>query len=641
MAATAPPLAPLEDVWKNGTSPPTTKPLREVQRDVQDRIGYRFKDPDLLAKVSRAQWAGVLATLGDHLATLLITQYFASAWPDKEEQHINNGMRPMLAPKVAAGFALRLGLDGLLEDDGGTRNDGEYIVQMVNGFHSLLAVLYLDAREPSEGLDAARTLLIRCYHPGDDDDAKMLRDFWQATSRAPCLSNSIGTWEHPRGQMVEWALTSSNLKFTESTRAAQALMETGETSRVNNALLARLGNEVLQFATAAHLFKRRVDPNKWSALRERVLDDEHVANCFCQSLLLKSAFVNATSDREGPEMHARAIKAVLGAAFLDSNLGYDGARNFAAQLFQGLVDAQSPPPAPTRAPAPAPAVPAAPVVQKWPFELVLDLDLTLVYVHNEEPFHSVDATAPDGWVALKLFTDKHGHHSRFMRPRPHLTTFLQEASQHCKLNGYTASHTPYAEEILRHIDPDGLITGIKKSWPHCDRPPPKKSLRQMNPSAPFMKRALILDDQLGFWEKEFHDRVIIAKPFVGNTPETDEHLMHVLGFLELAAERHRQLDRDKAYTGDTLLAGRTAIFKGKVFYLADEGVDKDTEPTIGWLGGTTVVTPYPSVTYMVVSGSAAQSNIPRGHSASIVHWSYIRDCFFALRRLNELDYKRQ
>ena len=273
---------------------------------------------------------------------------------------------------------------------------------------------------------------------------------------------------------------------------------------------------------------------------------------------------------------------------------------------------------------------------------MLDLDLTLVYVHNEEPFHSVDAKPPDGWVALKLFTDKHGHHSRFMRPRPHLTRFLREASKHCsRLHVYTASHTPYAEEILRHIDPDGLITGIKKSWPHCDRPPPKKSLRQMNPSVPFMKRALILDDQLGFWEKEFHDRVIIAKPFVGNTPETDEHLMHVLGFLELADERHRQLEREKAYTGDTLLAGRTAIFKGMVVYLADEEIDKDTEPTIGWLGGTTVVTPHHKVTHIVVSGSAAQSNIPHGHSASIVHWHYVRDCFFALRRLNELDYKRQ
>ena len=643
MAATAPPLAPLEDVWKNGTSPPTTKTLRDVQRDVQDRIGYRFKDPDLLAKVSHAQWAGVLATLGDHLATLLITQYFASAWPDKEEQHINNGMRPMLAPKVAAGFALRLGLDGLMEDAGGSRNDGEYIVQMVNGFHSLLAVLYLDAREPSEGLDAARTLLIRCYHPGDDDDANMLRDFWQATSRAPCLSDSIGTWAHPRPQMLEYALTSSSLKFAESTRAAQALMETGETSRVNNALLARLGNEVLQFATAAYLFKRRVDPNKWPALRERVLDNEHVANCFCQSRLLKSAFVNATPDGEGPEMHARAIKALLGAAFLDSNLGYKGAREFGAQLFQGPVDAQSPPPAPTRAPAPAPVVPAAAVVRKWPFDLVLDLDLTLVYVHNQEPFPSVDATPPDGWVALKLHDDTNGHHARFMRPRPYLERFLREASQHCKLHVYTAAQTPYAEEILRHIDPGRLITGYKVSWPPntpIDRNnPPKKNLRTMNPSVPFMKRVLILDDQPNAWEQEFHDRVVTAKKFLGNTPETDEHLLDTLRFLELAAGRHRLLD--KAYTGDTLRAERTAIFKGMVFYFAGSEIDKDTEPTIHWLGGTTVVTPHHKVTHIVVSGSAAQSNIPRGHSASIVHWSYVRDCFFALRRLDELAYKRQ
>lgn len=642
MAATAPPLAPLEDVWKNGTSPPTTKPLRDVQRDVQTRIGYRFNKPELLANVSRAQWTGVLATLGNNLARLLITQFFASAFPDNEEHHINNGIGPMLAHRVAAGFALRLGLDGLLEDDGGTRNDGEYIVQMVIVFHSLLAALYLDAREPSEGLDAARTLLIRCYHPGDDDDAKMLRDFWQATSRAPGLSRYIGRWEH-RSRMLQWALGSSRLQFAELSRAAQALTETEKTSRVNNLLLARLGNEVLQFATAAHLFKRQVDPKKWPALQARVFDDEHIANCFRQSELLRSAFVNHTSGGAAPEMHARAIKALLGAAFLDSNLGYKGAREFGAKLFKGLVDAEAPPPpAPTRAPAPTPAVPAAPVVQKWPFELVLDLDLTLVYVHNEEPFPSVDAKPPDGWVALKLFTDKDGHHSRFMRPRPHLERFLREASKHCsRLHVYTASYTPYAEEILRHIDPDGLITGIKKSWPHCDRPVPKKSLRQMNPSVPFMKRALILDDQLQFWEKDFQDRVIAAKPFVGNTPETDEHLLDVLQFLKLAAERHRQLDRDKAYTGDTLRAERTAIFKSMVFYLADKGVNKDTELTIGWLGGVTVVAPHPNVTHMVVSGSAAQSTIPHGHSASIVHWHYVRDCWFALRRLDEQPYKPQ
>ena len=143
MAATAPPLAPLEDVWKNGTSPPTTKPLPHVQRDVEDRIGYRFKKPELLANVFHAKWQGVLAILGNNLARLLITQYFASAFPENEEHHTNNGMGPMLAHRVAAGFALRLGLDGLLEDDGGIRNDGEYIVKMVMVFHSLLAALYL------------------------------------------------------------------------------------------------------------------------------------------------------------------------------------------------------------------------------------------------------------------------------------------------------------------------------------------------------------------------------------------------------------------------------------------------------------------------------------------------------------------
>ena len=396
----------------------------------------------------------------------------------------------MLAHRVAAGFALRLGLDGLLEDDGGTRNDGEYIVQMVIVFHSLLAALYLDAREPSEGLDAARTLLIRCYHPGDDDDAKMLRDFWQATSRAPA---SQGTSE--RGSTARACCNGP------SEAAVSSLMNCHAPPKHSRRRRRRVASTIYSspaWATRCFnlppphtFFKRQVDPKKWPALQSRIFDDEHIANCFRQSELLRSAFVNHTSGGEGPEMHARAIKALLGAAFLDSNLGYKGAREFGAKLFKGLVDAEAPPPpAPTRAPAPTPAVPAAPVVQKWPFELVLDLDLTLVYVHNEEPFPSVDAKPPDGWVALKLFTDKDGHHSRFMRPRPHLTKFLREASKHCsRLHVYTASHTPYAEEILRHIDPDGLITGIKKSWPHCDRLARRSSLRQMNPSVPFMKRA--------------------------------------------------------------------------------------------------------------------------------------------------------
>ena len=81
--------------------------------------------------------------------------------------------------------------------------------------------------------------------------------------------------------------------------------------------------------------------------------------------------------------------------------------------------------------------------------LVLDLDETLVHC---------DFTPQEG-ADIKVELQYGGQpYKVFGRRRPHLATFLREASRHFEVVCFTASQRLYAEQIIRLIDPDGHIT---------------------------------------------------------------------------------------------------------------------------------------------------------------------------------------
>jgi len=283
-------------------------------------------------------------------------------------------------------------------------------------------------------------------------------------------------------------------------------------------------------------------------------------------------------------------------------------------------------------------------VRKWPFELVLDLDETLVYVDHAE--RSVDARPPPGCSALQFNKHSATAHCRFMRPRPHLEKFLREASQRCRLNIYTAGSTPYAEEILRHIDPEGtLIQGEIQTRPPNQlvdpTNPPKKRLTKINSSDRFLRRAVIVDDQIAAWDSDFQDRVLIAKKFQHDftagapRPPRDDFLLHLLSLFERIAHRHK---RD-THIAQTLFDERHTIFEGLVIYLAEENPHPDFAKNIRLFNGKVAPTLGANVTHIAVSSHDAALRIPRGLPATIVHFSWIVDSFHAWCRQDEQNYK--
>lgn len=81
--------------------------------------------------------------------------------------------------------------------------------------------------------------------------------------------------------------------------------------------------------------------------------------------------------------------------------------------------------------------------------LVLDLDETLI--HTEvEPIEDAD------FVFTLASPDGCGQHM-YVRTRPHAHHFLEEAAKRFEVIVFTASERPYAEHVLRHLDPHGLL----------------------------------------------------------------------------------------------------------------------------------------------------------------------------------------
>lgn len=80
--------------------------------------------------------------------------------------------------------------------------------------------------------------------------------------------------------------------------------------------------------------------------------------------------------------------------------------------------------------------------------LVLDLDETLI--HTEvEPIHDADFSF--------TLSSHEGSQKMFVRIRPHAKHFLAEVAKHFEVIVFTASERPYAEHVLKNLDPTGAL----------------------------------------------------------------------------------------------------------------------------------------------------------------------------------------
>ena len=142
---------------------------------LQDLIGYRFRNPQLLLEAlthaSFAQEASErcrdneqLEFLGDAVLNFLVSVLLADAFPDWEEGKLTRGRSRLVAAPHLATVGARLGLGNYLRLGRGEEKTGgrSKSALMVNAVEALIAALYRDG-----GLETAQRFIERFILPSD------------------------------------------------------------------------------------------------------------------------------------------------------------------------------------------------------------------------------------------------------------------------------------------------------------------------------------------------------------------------------------------------------------------------------------------------------------------------------------------
>ena len=138
--------------------------------DIQQRIGYTFRDAKLLERAlihkSYANEVRVpshnerMEFLGDAVLSLVISEYLMKTCPESTEGDLSRLRAAVVSEPALAAIAREIGLgDHLLlgkgEDQSGGRNKDSLLA---DSLEALIAALYLDA-----GKDSAESLVIRLF----------------------------------------------------------------------------------------------------------------------------------------------------------------------------------------------------------------------------------------------------------------------------------------------------------------------------------------------------------------------------------------------------------------------------------------------------------------------------------------------
>jgi len=138
--------------------------------DIQQRIGYTFKDAELLERaLTHKSYANEnrvpyhnerMEFLGDAVLSLVISEYLMKACPDSTEGDLSRLRAAVVSEPALAAISRGIGLgDHLLlgkgEDQTGGRNKDSLLADCLE---ALIAAVYLDA-----GKDDAESLIIRLF----------------------------------------------------------------------------------------------------------------------------------------------------------------------------------------------------------------------------------------------------------------------------------------------------------------------------------------------------------------------------------------------------------------------------------------------------------------------------------------------
>jgi ribonuclease-3 len=138
---------------------------------VADRIGHRFRSPELLQQALRHRSAGVphnerLEFLGDALVNLVVAEALHARWPKADEGTLTRARASLVRESALAELARRLELGDRLElgpgelKSGGHRRDSI----LADAFEALVGAIHLDA-----GFEACRAVVLPWFEPLIED----------------------------------------------------------------------------------------------------------------------------------------------------------------------------------------------------------------------------------------------------------------------------------------------------------------------------------------------------------------------------------------------------------------------------------------------------------------------------------------
>jgi len=139
--------------------------LQELQR----RLHYSFRSPDLLALALTHASAGVSRTetnerlefLGDAVVGAVVAEYVYRCWPGADEGRMTVARSDVVSRRALGERGRELGLGEFLHVDDGLNRQSDYPNSMVaDAFEAVVGALFLDG-----GFDAAREFLLRVLEP--------------------------------------------------------------------------------------------------------------------------------------------------------------------------------------------------------------------------------------------------------------------------------------------------------------------------------------------------------------------------------------------------------------------------------------------------------------------------------------------